>query len=291
MITRFGKRFMTNLIAGNVGFSNRELALGIGSTSATELDTRLEFEFYRMPVTFGSIDIQPNGGGGFNYAVVYKGTIPQDVAGEIKEMALYSGKKTSQNLFDSKFIADFENNLLWRDSSNLNPVFSTTPAAKIGSGMIRVDATTTPKEYSASVNSLDISGYSVNDSLTLAYYKNDNLLSSIKVRFYSSNTNYYEATVVSSPAAGTGHRITSIPFSTLLSGQVGTPDATAISKISVIVTASSSTTTVYFDGLRVNDEDTFDPTYGVIGRSVLATSLVKTAGRQVDIEYRLGLTF
>jgi hypothetical protein len=77
----------------------------------------------------------------------------------------------------------------------------------------------------------------------------------------------------------------------LLAGQTGTPDATSISKISIIVTSSSSTTTVYFDGLRINDEDTFDPTYGVIGRSVLATSLVKTAGRQVDIEYRLGLTF
>ena len=291
MITRFGKRFITNLIAGNVSFSNRELALGIGSTAATDLDTRLEFEFYRMPVTFGSIDIQPNGLGGFNYAVVYKGTIPQDVAGDIKEMAQYSGSKTSQNLFDSKFIADFENNLLWKDSSNLNPVLSTTPAAKIGSGMIKVDATTSAKEYSASVNYLDISGYSVNDSIALAYYKNDNLLSTIKVRFYSSNTNYYEATVVSTPLAGTGHRITSIPFSTLLAGQTGTPDATSISKISIIVTSSSSTTTIYFDGLRINDEDTFDPTYGVIGRSVLATSLVKTAGRQVDIEYRLGLTF
>jgi hypothetical protein len=289
MLTRFGKRFITNVLAGNIGITNKELVLGIGTTAATELDTRLEFEFFRIPVSFGSIDIQPKIGGGFNYYAIYKGTIPQDVAGEINEVGLFAGNKTSVNIYDNKFISDFENNLLWTDSSNTNPLFDQTVGAKIGGGMIKVDATTTPKEYSASINTLDVSGYSVNDSLTLAYYKNDNNLSSIKVRLYSSNTNYYEATIVSTPASGTGHRLAKIPFSTVLNGVSGTPDATAIAKVSIITTASSGTTTVYFDGLRVNDEDTFDPTYGIVGRYVLPTPIVKPAGRQVDVEYRLGL--
>ncbi len=33
MITKFGKRFLTNYLAGNISFSEKELAFGIGSTA------------------------------------------------------------------------------------------------------------------------------------------------------------------------------------------------------------------------------------------------------------------
>ena len=60
----------------------------------------------------------------------------------------------------------------------------------------------------------------------------------------------------------------------------------------IIVTAGAGgSTTIGLDGLRVNDEDTFDPIFGLISRSVLATPISKVAGRQVDVEYRLDLGF
>lgn len=293
MITKFGKRFIANLLAGNTSLANRDLAFGIGSTSATDGDTRLEFEFYRMPVSFGSIDIQDDGSGGYNYFVVYKGTIPQDVSGEIKEIALYPGVRTSLNNFDSKFIADFEDNTSWFDSGSFNPQLVSSPTAKIGNKMIEVEATSnSTKEYKANVNSFDISGYSVNDTLSVAYYKNDNNLDSIKVRFYSSATDYYEATLVSSPASGTGHRIGSVSLNAMLNNPVNSPVANDISQVSIIVTATSGgSSTVYFDGLRINDEDTFDPTFGMLARSVLSTALNKVAGRPTDIEYKLEISF
>jgi hypothetical protein len=42
MITKFGKRFLTNYLAGNVTFGNKDIALGIGSTTpnAKGKDTR-----------------------------------------------------------------------------------------------------------------------------------------------------------------------------------------------------------------------------------------------------------
>jgi hypothetical protein len=293
MITKFGKRFITNLLAGNISLSRRELAFGIGSTAATDGDSRLVFEFYRMPVSFGSIDIQPDGLGGYNYFVIYKGTLPQDVSGEIKEIALYPGTRTSINNFDSQFIADFEDNTSWFDSGAFNPNLVSTPVAKIGNKMIEVvSASNSTKEYKSNVNSFDISGYSVNDTLSVAYYKNDNNLSSIKVRFYSSATDYYEATLVSSPSSGTGHRISSSTLSSMLNNPVNNPVPSDISQISIIVTANSGgSSTVYFDGLRINDEDTFDPTFGMIARSVLASSLDKIAGRPTDIEYKLEIDF
>lgn len=299
MITKFGKRFIANLLAGNVSFSNRDLAFGIGSTAATENNTRLEFEFYRMPVSFGSIEIEKPDPAveAYRYYIVYKGILPQDVAGEIKEIALYPGNRTSINNYDSRFIADFEDHTSWFDSGGFNPTpyddVVSPPSAKIGSRMLPVTSSSnSSKEFKAGVNSFDISGYSVNDTLTLAYYKNDNNLSSIKIRFYSSATDYYEATLVSSPASGTGHRISSVSLSTMLNNPINNPVANDISQISIIVTATSGgSSTVYFDGLRINDEDTFDPTFGMIARSVLSTTLNKVAGRPTDIEYKLEIDF
>ena len=67
---------------------------------------------------------------------------------------------------------------------------------------------------------------------------------------------------------------------------------TNITNVGVEVTANSGgTTSVYFDGIRINDEDTFDPIFGIISRSVLASALNKIAGRSVDIEYRLQLSW
>jgi hypothetical protein len=72
------------------------------------------------------------------------------------------------------------------------------------------------------------------------------------------------------------------------------PDFNNIINLGVEVTATSGgTTSVYFDGIRINDEDTFDPSYGMISRSVLTGGdiITKPSGRQVDVEYKLQLGF
>jgi len=48
IITKFGKRFFTNFIAGNINDLEKDMAFGIGSTAASEDDTRLEFEFTKQ---------------------------------------------------------------------------------------------------------------------------------------------------------------------------------------------------------------------------------------------------
>ena len=158
--------------------------------------------------------------------------------------------------------------------------------------MVQFDvAQSSSKEYKNSIINLDLSGYSINDSLTLAYKKKDNNVTKIRVKLYSSDTQYYYGDFT--PASGTGDRIQSISMSAVFSNISATaPDPTNITKIGIEVTAGSGgATTVYFDGLRINDEDTFDPTYGLISRSILTTPLQKPSGRPVDIEYKLQLEF
>ena len=302
MITRFGKRFLTNYLAGNADFGQKELAFGIGSTAASADNTRLNFEFYRVPVSIGSIDITNTGteeSPVYVYKAVYQATIPQDVAGVISEIALYPSSRTSKNNFDSNFITQFDNNLLWTDSDNANPQLQLNTSqlvSKIGENMVYVQTPlSTVKEYTTPLGSLDLSGYSVNDSIAIAYKKADNNVSKIRLKFYSSATQYCYVDFTPEAMGATPDKIQSTTLNNLFSNTSATaPDFKNIIKLGVEVTANSSgTTTVYFDGIRINDEDTFDANYGMISRSVLTGGniVTKTSGRQVDIEYKLQLGF
>lgn len=308
MITKFGKRFLTSYLSGNEAFSAKELAFGIGSTTpnAKGNDTRLDFEFYRIPIELSSFNVLQNGVDGdgdpiFDYFIVYKSTIPQDVSGVISEIGLYPGGRQSFNNFDSKFITSFTNEFNWFDGS-VNPTSQPntqdstgayTFLSKVSDSTIKVDVTSgQTKEYINSLISDDISGYSINDTISIAYKKADNNVSNIRVKFYSSASAYYY--VDFTPESGTGDKIQTLSLSNLFSNYTASPnlpDPSSIIKIGVATTATGGNTTVYFDAIRINDEDTFDPGYGLISRSVLTTPLIKKPGRPVDIEYKIQLDF
>lgn len=299
IITKFGSRFFTNLIAGNIPNYKLDMAFGIANSTEYPVsvdNTRLGFEFYRVPVTFGSTDIQTSGGV-TTYSVVYKTTIPQDVVAKINEVGIYPSTRTSINAFDSKFIADFSEYLSWTDSNSVNPNLDTTNY-RIGGNLLNFTTTAgTSMEYKSSITPLDISGYSVNDDISIAIYKNDSNLSSLKIRLYSDSTKYFEKVLTSTDyGAGTGYKIpTAFTLGNLYSSGTNSatsPDKTSINQIGIIVTASGGgTTTVGMDGLRINDEDTFDPTFGLLSRSTFTSTLNKVAGRPVEVEYRVDLDF
>lgn len=289
VVTKFGKRFLTNYIAGNVSFASKDIAIGIDSTAASVNDTRLGFEFYRLPVELNSTDIQTSGGTS-TYSVVYKTTLPVDIAGVISEIGIYPTTRTSIVNFDSKFIADFNSYLDWYDAAGAHPDMIATNA-KIGSNLMQFSSNgTSAQEYTTNLSNLDISGYSINDTFKLAYYKDNANLQSITIKFYTTDSDYYTLPIPSQ--SGTGYKLSEDITLDNLSVGAGTPDKTSINKIGVVITPTSgNSTSVGMDGFRVNDEDTFDPIFGIISRSVLSTALTKVAGRQVDIEYRLDLDF
>ena len=308
MITKFGKRFLTSYMAGNEQFASKELALGIGSTApnAKGNDTKLDFEFYRLPVELSSFNILQTGVDGdgdpvFSYSITYKSTIPQDISGVVSEIGLYPADRLSFNSFDSKFITSFTNEFNWFAGTE-NPASqgntqdangNYTFLSKVSDSMIKVDVTSgQTKEYVNSLISDDISGYSINDTISIAYKKADNNVSKIRVKFYSSDLAYYY--VDFTPESGIGDKIQTLSLNDLFSNYTASPnlpDPSSITKIGVATTASGGNTTIYFDAIRINDEDTFDPSYGLISRSVLSTPLIKKPGRPVDIEYKLQLDF
>lgn len=291
MITLFGKRFLTNYISGNIDTSSKDLAIGIDNTAANQTDTRLGFEFYKIPVEFGGTDIYSDNNG-IKYFVIYKTFIPEEVSGTIKEIGLYPSKRISINNFDSRFISEFEDPFIWKDLEDFNPELS-TDGVLIGQNTLKFQSGIGSENvYTCSLPETDYSGYSVNDTIKLSYYKNDNNLEKIKIRFYSSETAYYEIEIVDN--SGTGNKVSNdILISTLLAGANSeNPNISKINKIGIVLVPKNGLRTyVNMDGLRINDEDAFDPQYGLIARSVLSTPLIKTFGRKVSIEYRMEINF
>ena len=298
MITKFGKRFLSSYLAGMNNFATKDLAFGIDSTAVQSNgnDTRLGFEFYRVPVNLGSIDIQTDESGNSTYSVVYQATIPQDVSGIIKEIGLYPGLKSSSNNYDSKFIADFENNLMWfkSDSSNPELVSTTTSSIKprVGSYFSKISLSASQSvEFTCAYSGLDLSGYTASDSLSLAYNQENTNLDSITFKFYSSDSSYYSATFIGAESVTEPNKIAKVLFSTLTANNAYA-DLSSIIKIGIVVTAKSSgQAVVYLDALRIDDEDTFNANFGLIARSVLSSPVEKIAGKPVDIEYRINLGF
>lgn len=289
LITKFGKRFITNFLAGQNSFNQKDIAVGIGSTAATINDNQLEFEFYRSSVFTGSTDIQTDPiTGESTYAVIYKTTLPVDISGLIQEVGLFPSLTLGNTDYSNRSISSFENPSVWSDENGDTPNLVTTPSPRIGQTLFEtIAAQGQEKEYSFNVT-FDISGYSNNDSLSIAFYQNDTNLDYVFARFYSSDLDYYE---IQFPSISVGSQIVELTMDNLFNNKVGSPISDSILKISVGAKAKSSgATTVYFDGFRINDEDSYNPLYGLISRSVLATPIEKVSGRQMDIEYRLGLT-
>ena len=71
----------------------------------------------------------------------------------------------------------------------------------------------------------------------------------------------------------------------------GTFNPESINKLGITITPTSAQTSVSMDGLRINDEDTFDPAYGLIARSILTSEMIKVVGREASIEFKLDLSF
>jgi len=284
MITKFGKRFLTNFIAGNSSLSSKEMAIGIATSTEyplSDTNSRLGFEFYRIPIRQGGIDIDATSSP-TKYTVIFSATLPTNIAGKINEIGIYSGQSSTRNIYDSKFLSNFELPYQWTPEPELDQVNSRV----LDSSLTFTSNSTSPQEYTYPILDLDISGYNPLDTMCLSYKANDANLSSVKARLYSSDAAYMEFTF-------TGHSVGNNIKSLYMSEGVttGTFNSQSINKLGIIITPTTSATSVSMDGLRINDEDTFDPEYGLIARSILDSTMVKVIGREAAIEFKLDLSF
>lgn len=274
LITNLGKRHILEYIANKVANRSRYIGIGIGTTAANVSDKRLGFEINKYEVYSYTIDY-------LNSTIIMKAELPLQLSATINELGLFPGSAPGRD-FDSRVITFFNNDVIWSNGSYV----ADSSNSKINSTSFQIVSTGGSVVSAVSSNlTFDFSNYSVDDSLSLAFRQNDENLDYIDLIFYSSDTNYYTYRIEGTAAIA--HRVVDIPLGNLFAATTGSPNDNII-KFGISVKANAGeTSSVDFDGMRINDNDTYVLDSGVISRAVLGTPINKEFGRVLDIEYRM----
>lgn len=275
IITNIGRRHILDYLANKIQDRSRYIGVGIGNVTAAAADYKLNFEINKYRVYYTTVDYA-------NSTIIMKAELPLQLAATISEVALFPGFSNSRD-FDSRVLTLFNNDVTWSNGSYIE----NSPNSKINNTSFKIDANDTTTVATSSNLIFDFSGYSVNDSLSFAFYQSDINLDYIDFKMYSSDTSYYTHRIEGTTSVG--HRIVEVPLATLLSNPTNNPRSSII-KFQMVVKANTSTsTTVEFDGIRISDNDTYVQEGGAISRAVLGQPITKEFGRILDVEYRMVL--
>lgn len=276
MITDEGKLVLKRYLAGEVGSIASSIGFGLGSRSAAGTDTHLQFEFERADVTLTSYDF-------VNDKVVFKALLPPDFAGTVYEVGLWTMEQNDlAGEYGSKLLVTFDS-----DSETWTNATWTTSSTRVGT-----DSLSHTPGVSATVTStlsevfIDLLGNSGADKFLLAYNNGNANCSSITIRFKTDSSNYYSFTISDPP---TGYQIAEILKSAAATN--GSPDWENITSVDVITTSKATgSSSVNYDGLRIEDMDTINPDYVLVSRQILGTPYTKVDGRAEEIEIYLAVT-
>lgn len=273
MITTDGKLFIKRYLAGNVSNIAKSIAIGAGPKAEAVGDTSMHFEIARANVTLVAYDY-------VNDKLIFKGSIPQEFAGKIYEVGIWSSvANTAAGEFTSRLLTTFDsNNEVWSTGT-----FQTTNA-RIGINSLRLAPLASATATSALTTLfLDLSGNSGADKFSIAYFNGNAFVSSLRVRFKTDASNYYTISVAT---PSTGYQVSTVTKSAAVA--TGAPNWNNITSMEVeVVATSGGAAAVDFDGVRVEDVDTLNPEYVMIARELLASPVTKVEGRVQDIEFSL----
>lgn len=276
MITATGKTFIKRYLANQSGTVAGALSIGICETAATLNDQRLGFEFTRFPIDIVSYDFTTD-------RLIFKGSVPAEAEGKIYEIGLWTSEvNTAVGNQGSRLITTFDS--ATEDWTNETTDTLTT---RIGIDSLKHTPSASTTVTSSLGNlTFDFSQYSAVDKFVVAYNVDNANTATIKIRFETDGSNYYEY-IITAPTAG-------YHFTDMLKGTmavVGTPHWDDIGTVSVLTTATGGgPASVEFDGIRLEDMDTDSVEYGLIARYVPTLPSVKTDGSILDIEFSLDVT-
>lgn len=254
--------------------------MGVGQAPEQLTDLSLQYEIGRAPVNLVAYDFDKD-------QLIFKAPLDESFDGTIYEVGLYSREDSSAGTYGSRILASFDSDTeFWMDGSN--PASYRTTNTRIGNDSAFVTA-------AASGNStitypditIDLGGNSAADTFNFAFHSANTNLSSIRYRFLTDASNYYDITI--SAGIATGFNI----LSALKGSAVvtGTPDWSRITSLQVTAFASAAgSIDVGFEGIRIEDVDTIDSGYVLVSRVVLTIPFTKVAGAIQEVEFPLGVT-
>lgn len=259
MITTTGTQALQRTVAGLQPGWATHIALGIGITAATAADSRLAHEILRVPVTFSSVDYTNN-------TVIFKATIPADVALSVYEMGLVNNALGPVSL-----LTNFsEDSTVWSAGS------SSTSNVRVGTNTLLLAPAASATVSATGAFDIDLSRA---DEVLVSYFVGSNV-SSIALQLRTDASNYYSYALPTTA----GYNTVRIPKASL--STTGTPSAISAIYVSATATAGG-TANVFFDSLSTSENTSRDPE--LVARRVLGAAFTKPSGVPYDVEYTVGV--
>ena len=307
-ITKAGRSIILKSIMGLIPTIGGEIGVGISSAPNGNKvdglipDTSLGFALSSAPVKLSFLD------NGNNYdAMVFKGTIGDFLGSgetykiyelglfpavfntnpEISRLApLFSGVQTDQWKEGTTDLSSRTFN-----ASSLNSCYITSADAatngysfRIGNNALFIAQNDTISSSIPGINS--IRNYSGDDKVVIAYSKKTGTSPSITIRFHNNENSYYQKTFSSSALSST-YGFLSVTIDELITSAVNSPVLDAVSYVTLSVSGSN----LVVDGIRFNDNEQEDVTFGMVSRAVLDTPIEKIPSEVLEIEYYLSFGF
>lgn len=282
MITTEGTLHVKRYMAGWVPSIALSMAFGVGESPESAGDTKLQFEVGRSDIELVSYDFIQD-------KLVFKATLDEGFDATLYEVGLYSSEaNVAAGEFGSRLITSFDSETeVWLQASN--PATYTTNNTRIGANSVTLTlAVNTSATVSQEGVVLNFSGYSAADEFVFAFYCDNGNTESIRYRFMTDASNYYDFTIPAS-SISTGFNLVRLLKGTAV--PTGTPNWGSITRMEVTPTAKNiGGVVINLEGIRIEDMDTVSAGYVMVARSVLAVPFDKVAGRIQEVEFPLGVT-
>lgn len=282
MLTSEGRNHIRRYLAGYVPALAQSIAMGVGNRAESISDAALQLEVASSEVNLTTYDFSTN-------KLVYKAPIPEDFSGTIYEVGLYSltenpntTESGSRNL--STFDSAAED---WINTADQTDAIFTTTSTRVGADSLLHDPAASASLTTAlSGLEIDLSKNSAADSFTFAFNVGSANTSSVRVRFLTDGSNFYDFNLGAQTA---GYKM--IERTKGSATVTGVPSWENIAEIQVTTTSGAGgSSSVSFDAIRIEDKDTINLDYVLIARKVLAAPVTKIEGMSQDIEFSLDVT-
>lgn len=271
LITTQGKNRIRQILAGKTtGFAS-SILVGVGATAPTADDTTLDFTVEGATILNTMVDDVTN-------KIFFKTSLPVDKQYKIYELGCYAADGTTAKQYQqNSLLLSFGELTTWTDSSGTHTLNSTN--TRIGVSSIRYSLLAAGVGRGSTPFQIGLDQLPTYTQFKLAYFANN--IADIKVRFKTTDTDYYEGSIV--PATNNAYNISSVNKSAFTI--TGSPSWATITNIEMQATATGSAGTIDLDSLRYDVTTTADSL--LLSRALPASPVLKPAGSTMDIEYLL----
>jgi len=253
----------------------------LGNRAESNTDTKLQFEVERVDINLTSYDF-------VNNKLIFKAPIPDDFSGKIYEVGIYSlAEDPNAGELASRLITTFDSGTeTWLNAG----VAATFSSSNTRVGIDSLNHTPAGSGSTTSVLSgltLDINGFAGTDVFLFAFNLGTANTSSIRFRFLTDASNYYDFTVNSGMTAG--YKIVS--FNKSAATVTGAPSWSNIIEIQITTNSGAGgASNVDFDAIRIQDRDSTSLDYILVARKVLTTPVTSIAVQAQDLEFTLDVS-